>query len=186
MERRKFTREFKLEAVRLIKERGVSYAQASHDLRVHQSQLRSWVWARQHMEHRRGPWWTGRFCAPPSSPLSAVDPATPRNQVGTRGRRRARLSRCRASLATCDAGGDLNQGSPSTALGAAHRPTGRVFPSHRPLSARTPCRPRGRYRPPICGPVRRACDIRRAWSRLSLRKSPGCGPPGLGDLRWVG
>ena len=28
MERRKFTREFKLEAVRLIKERGVSYAQA--------------------------------------------------------------------------------------------------------------------------------------------------------------
>jgi transposase-like protein len=43
MERRKFTREFKLEAVRLIKERGVSYAQASDDLRVHQSQLRSWV-----------------------------------------------------------------------------------------------------------------------------------------------
>ena len=32
MERRKFTREFKLEAVRLIKERGVSYAQASQDL----------------------------------------------------------------------------------------------------------------------------------------------------------
>ena len=40
MERRKFTREFKLEAVRLIKERGVSYAQASLDLGVHQSQLR--------------------------------------------------------------------------------------------------------------------------------------------------
>ena len=29
MERRKFTREFKLEAVRLIKQRGVSFAQAS-------------------------------------------------------------------------------------------------------------------------------------------------------------
>ena len=29
MERRKFTREFKLEAVRLIRQRGVSYAQAS-------------------------------------------------------------------------------------------------------------------------------------------------------------
>ncbi|MGO9700280.1 MAG: IS3 family transposase [Xanthobacteraceae bacterium] len=43
MERRKFTREFKLEAVRLIKEQGVSYAQASVDLSVHQSQLRSWV-----------------------------------------------------------------------------------------------------------------------------------------------
>jgi transposase len=41
--RRKFTREFKLEAVRLIKERGVSYAQASQDLGVHVSQLRNWV-----------------------------------------------------------------------------------------------------------------------------------------------
>ena len=43
MERRKFTREFKLEATRLIKERGVSYAQASQDLSVHASQLRDWV-----------------------------------------------------------------------------------------------------------------------------------------------
>jgi hypothetical protein len=34
MERRKFTRKFKLEAVRLIKERGVSYTQASQDLGV--------------------------------------------------------------------------------------------------------------------------------------------------------
>ena len=43
MERRKFTREFKLEAVRRIKERGVSYTQTSQDLGVHQSQLRAWV-----------------------------------------------------------------------------------------------------------------------------------------------
>ena len=43
MERRKFTREFKLEAVRLIEGRGVSYAQASQDLSVHQSQLHGWV-----------------------------------------------------------------------------------------------------------------------------------------------
>ena len=43
MERRKFTREFKLEAVRLIKDRGVSYVQASADLHVHTSQLRDWV-----------------------------------------------------------------------------------------------------------------------------------------------
>jgi len=43
MERRKFTREFKLEAVRLIRDRGVSYVQASQDLGVHQSQLRTWV-----------------------------------------------------------------------------------------------------------------------------------------------
>ena len=35
MERRRFTREFKLEAVRLIRDRGVSYAQASEDLKVH-------------------------------------------------------------------------------------------------------------------------------------------------------
>jgi transposase-like protein len=43
MERRKFTREFKLEAVRLIKDRGVSYVQASRDLGAHPSQLRDWV-----------------------------------------------------------------------------------------------------------------------------------------------
>jgi transposase-like protein len=41
--RRKFTREFKLESVRLIKERGVSYVQASQDLGVHVSQLRNCV-----------------------------------------------------------------------------------------------------------------------------------------------
>jgi transposase len=43
MERRKFTREFKLEAVRLIRERGVSYVQAAQDLGVHPTQLRNWV-----------------------------------------------------------------------------------------------------------------------------------------------
>ena len=43
MERRRFTREFKLEAVRLIKDRGVSYARASEDLKVHPTQLRNWV-----------------------------------------------------------------------------------------------------------------------------------------------
>jgi len=43
MERRKFTREFKLEAVRLITDRGVSYVQAGQDLGVHPTQLRGWV-----------------------------------------------------------------------------------------------------------------------------------------------
>src|SRR5207249_6104374 len=43
MERRQYTREFKLEAVRLIKERGVSYAQAAEDLGVHPTQLRDWA-----------------------------------------------------------------------------------------------------------------------------------------------
>ena len=43
MERRKFTREFKLEAVKLITERGVTAAQAARDLGVHQTVLRNWV-----------------------------------------------------------------------------------------------------------------------------------------------
>ena len=43
MERRTFTREFKLEAVKLIRERGVSYVEAAEELGVHQSQLRSWM-----------------------------------------------------------------------------------------------------------------------------------------------
>jgi len=37
------SQEFKLEAVRLIRDRGVSYAQASQDLNVHPTQLRNWV-----------------------------------------------------------------------------------------------------------------------------------------------
>ncbi len=43
MQRRKFSREFKLEAVRLVRERGVSAAQAARDLDVHQNLLRKWV-----------------------------------------------------------------------------------------------------------------------------------------------
>ncbi len=43
MQRRKFGREFKVEAVRLIKERGVAVAQAARDLDVHENVLRKWV-----------------------------------------------------------------------------------------------------------------------------------------------
>jgi transposase len=43
MQRRKFTREFKLEAVKLIRDRGVAVSQAAADLGVHQTQLRKWV-----------------------------------------------------------------------------------------------------------------------------------------------
>lgn len=43
MIRRIFSREFKVEAVRLIKDRGVSVAQASRDLDVHENVLRKWV-----------------------------------------------------------------------------------------------------------------------------------------------
>jgi transposase len=43
MERRKFSREFKIEAVRLVRERDVSVAQASRDIDVHENVLRKWV-----------------------------------------------------------------------------------------------------------------------------------------------
>ena len=40
--RRLFSREFKLEAVKLVVERGVSVAQVAKDLDVHESVLRKW------------------------------------------------------------------------------------------------------------------------------------------------
>jgi transposase len=43
MQRRVFSREFKLEAVKLIKERGVAVAQAARDLGVAESVLRRWT-----------------------------------------------------------------------------------------------------------------------------------------------
>jgi len=43
MARRKHTREFKLEAVRLVRERGVSIAQAARELGIHKNMLSLWV-----------------------------------------------------------------------------------------------------------------------------------------------
>jgi len=43
MGRRSFTTEFKHEAVRLVRERGVSVSQAARDLGLHQNVLRKWV-----------------------------------------------------------------------------------------------------------------------------------------------
>ena len=43
MQRRKFSREFKLEAVNLVSARGVAVAHAARDLDVHQNVLRKWV-----------------------------------------------------------------------------------------------------------------------------------------------
>ena len=43
MGRRRFDRAFKLEAVKLVRERGVSAAQAARDLEVHENVLREWV-----------------------------------------------------------------------------------------------------------------------------------------------
>jgi transposase len=67
MERRKYTREFKLEAVNVIKERGVSVAQASVDLGVNGTVLRNWVKAfSDDPQQACGP-------APPFDPRSASD-----------------------------------------------------------------------------------------------------------------
>ena len=41
--RRRFGREFKLEAVKLVRERGVTVAQAARDLDLHENLLRKWV-----------------------------------------------------------------------------------------------------------------------------------------------
>lgn len=43
MGRRVFSREFKLEAVKLVRERGVTIAQAARDLDVHENVLRKWI-----------------------------------------------------------------------------------------------------------------------------------------------
>ena len=43
MAKRTFTREFKLEAVKLVKDRGVSVSQASRDLDIHVNVLRKWI-----------------------------------------------------------------------------------------------------------------------------------------------
>ena len=43
MQRRRFNREFKIEAVKLVRDRGVSVAQAGRDLGIHENVLRKWV-----------------------------------------------------------------------------------------------------------------------------------------------
>lgn len=43
MGRRSFSREFKLEAIKLVRERGVAVAQAARDLDVHENVLRKWI-----------------------------------------------------------------------------------------------------------------------------------------------
>lgn len=43
MARRSFGREFKLEAVRLVEERGVTVGQAARDLGIHDNVLCRWV-----------------------------------------------------------------------------------------------------------------------------------------------
>lgn len=45
VKRRQFSKEFKTEAVRLVRERGVSVAEAARDLDLHENVLRKWVQA---------------------------------------------------------------------------------------------------------------------------------------------
>lgn len=51
MERRRFTREFKLEGVKLIKNCGLSCVRAAHDWGVHQSVLHIFVIPKRRKEH---------------------------------------------------------------------------------------------------------------------------------------
>jgi transposase len=51
-QRRTFGREFKLEAVKLVRDRGVSVAQAARDLDIHENMLRKWM--RQQAADPRG------------------------------------------------------------------------------------------------------------------------------------
>jgi transposase len=43
MQRRRFAREFKVEAVKLVREHGLFVAQAARDLDVHENLLRKWI-----------------------------------------------------------------------------------------------------------------------------------------------
>ena len=45
--RRRFSREFKIEAIKLVRERGVTVAQAARDLDLHVNVLRKWVRAHE-------------------------------------------------------------------------------------------------------------------------------------------
>ena len=43
MDRRRYTREFKVEAVKLVRERGVAVKQAARDLNLHPNVLHRWL-----------------------------------------------------------------------------------------------------------------------------------------------
>lgn len=81
--RRQFSREFKLEAVRLVKERGVAVAQAARDLDVHENVLRKWMREQAAdsqqafpgkgvMKPAQAPSWSGCARKSPSSRWSAT------------------------------------------------------------------------------------------------------------------
>ena len=62
---RKFSREFKVEGVRLVRERGASVAQAGRDLDVHENVLRKWTPSEPRSETHEHDWRPpsgGHFC----------------------------------------------------------------------------------------------------------------------------
>jgi transposase len=56
MERRRFGREFKLEAVKLVRERGVTVAQAARDLDLHENVLARFTNQVRHRLCPGSPW----------------------------------------------------------------------------------------------------------------------------------
>jgi transposase-like protein len=63
MQKRKFSREVKIEAVRLVRERGVSVAQASRDIAVHEETVQNLGGLMRHGETDDGPI-AQRSCGP--------------------------------------------------------------------------------------------------------------------------
>ena len=53
-QRRKFSPEFKLEAVKLVREGGVTVVQAARDLGIHETSLHRWI-KQYDTDHGRGP-----------------------------------------------------------------------------------------------------------------------------------
>ena len=65
--RRKFSREFKVEAVSLVLQRGVTIAQAARDLDLNVNVLRGWVKAHRADPAHAFPAWASRSPRMPSS-----------------------------------------------------------------------------------------------------------------------
>lgn len=67
MKRRRFSKEFKTEAVRLVQGRGVAVVQASRDLDVAESVLRRWIREANAARRRQSP---ATACNAPNWPRS--------------------------------------------------------------------------------------------------------------------
>ena len=128
-ERRHHTREFKLEAVRLVRERGVSIAQASRDLDLHENMLRKWLKDFAADPAQAFPWLlaTGHRCS--GSHWGANCAEGERLQESRKPTLRRRLVfpfRPFADLKTALAIGGDGRANPAPALNTSHRAVGRT------------------------------------------------------------